>query len=125
MGTELERRELAKSGIFISALMFLFGFGTYAATADLVAEPSAGQRFWAVAGFVVGVAALPILVLSVLQFRKSIDPLVWPVWLQVPLLLLLVIGAAMPWFPAGGGTVFVVIAFGLIIAIYLRFRNSQ
>src|SRR5512146_2956147 len=107
MRTELDRRELAKGGIFVSALMVLFGFGTYAAMADLVVEPSVGQRFWAIAGFVVGVAGLPLLVLSVLQFRKSIDPLGWPVWLQVPFLLLVIFGGAIRWFPTGYGVVFV------------------
>ena len=105
-------------------MMVLFGFGTYAAMADLV-EPIAGQRFWAIAGFIVGVVVLPLLVLSVLQFRRSIDPLGWPVWLQVPFLLLVITGAAMPWFHTGYGVVSVVIAFGLIIALYLRLRNSQ
>lgn len=125
MRTELDRRELAKGGIFLSALMLLFGFGSYAATADLVAEPSAIQRFWAVAGLFVGVTALPLLVVSVLQFRKSIDPLAWPIWLQVPLLLLLITGAAIEWFPTGYGVVFMVIVCGLIVAFYLRIRNSH
>lgn len=71
MKTERDRRNLAKAGIFVGALMLLFGFGSYVATADLVAQPSAGQRFWAVACFFTGVAGLPLLVFSFLQFRKS------------------------------------------------------
>ncbi len=125
MRTEADRKGLAKNGLIVSALMLLFGFGTYAATADLVAEPSAGQRFWAVAGLCVGVTALPLLVVSILQFRESSDPLNWPTWLQVPLLLLLITGAAIEWFPAGYGVAFIVVAFGLIIAFYLRFKNSH
>ncbi len=51
------------------------------------------------------------------------NPQDWPMWLQVPLLLLLITGAALAWFTIGYGGL-IVIAFGLIVAFYLRCKNS-
>ena len=42
------------------------------------------------------------------------DPLGWPIWLQIPLLFVLITGAALEWFVTGYGGL-LVIAFGLIV----------
>jgi len=47
------------------------------------------------------------------------DPLGWPMWLQMPLLILLITGAALEWFVTGYGGL-LVIAFGVIVALCLR-----
>lgn len=52
------------------------------------------------------------------------DPQSWPMWLQIPLLLLLITGAALEWFLTGYGGL-IVIAFGLVVALYLRRKNSS
>jgi hypothetical protein len=51
-------------------------------------------------------------------------PLDWPMWLQVPLLILLISGAALEWFVTGWGGL-LVIGFGLIIAFHLRRKYSD
>ncbi len=53
-----------------------------------------------------------------------IDPQDWPMWLQIPLLLLLITGAALEWFISGYCGL-LVIAFGLIVAFYLRRKYSN
>jgi hypothetical protein len=52
------------------------------------------------------------------------DPLGWPLWLQIPLLLVLITGAALEWFVTGYGGL-LVIGFGLIIAAFLRLKYSK
>ena len=47
----------------------------------------------------------------------------WPTWLQVPFVILLVLGAAFAWFTTGWGGLLVA-AFGVLVAIYLRYRRS-
>jgi len=48
----------------------------------------------------------------------------WPKWLQVALVILLALGAALAWFTTGWGGLLVA-AFGVIVAIYLRYRRSR
>lgn len=52
------------------------------------------------------------------------NPQDWPMWLQVPLVLILITGAVLAWFTTGYGGL-VVVAFGLIVALYLRLKNSN
>jgi 4-hydroxybenzoate polyprenyltransferase len=52
------------------------------------------------------------------------EPESWPTWLQVPLLILLVLGAALAWFTTGYGGLLVA-GFGLLVVIYLRFKHSD
>ena len=55
---------------------------------------------------------------------KMGDPLGWPMWLQILLLVVLIAGAALEWFVTGYSGL-LVIAFGLIVAVYLRRRYSN
>jgi hypothetical protein len=52
------------------------------------------------------------------------DPLGWPLWLQIPLLLVLIAGAALEWFVTGYGGL-LVIGFGLVVAVFLRLKYSN
>ena len=52
------------------------------------------------------------------------DPLGWPMWLQIPLLILLITGAALEWFVTGYRGL-LVIAFGLIVAFCLQRKYSN
>lgn len=52
------------------------------------------------------------------------DPLGSPIWLQIPLLFVLITGAALEWFVTGYGGL-LVIAFGLIVAACLRRKYSN
>jgi hypothetical protein len=45
-------------------------------------------------------------------------------WLQIPLLLVLITGAALEWFVTGYGGL-LVIAFGVIVAVCPRIRHSN
>jgi hypothetical protein len=45
-------------------------------------------------------------------------------WLQIPLVILLIAGAAFEWFVTGYGGL-LVIAFGLIVAVFLRWKYSS
>jgi hypothetical protein len=51
-------------------------------------------------------------------------PLGWPMCWQIPLLILLITGAALEWFVTGYGGL-LVIAFGLIVAFCLRRKYSN
>jgi hypothetical protein len=48
----------------------------------------------------------------------------WPMWLQIPLLILLIAGTALEWFVTGYGGL-LVIAFGLVVAACLRHKYSN
>jgi 4-hydroxybenzoate polyprenyltransferase len=52
------------------------------------------------------------------------DPLTWPTWLQVLLVAVLVVGAALAWFTTDWGGL-LVIAAGVLFAIYFRKKNSN
>jgi hypothetical protein len=51
-----------------------------------------------------------------------IEPESWPKWLRVPLAILLVLVAALEWFTAGWSAGLLVVGFGVLVAIYLRYR---
>lgn len=53
-----------------------------------------------------------------------IDPFAWPTWLQAVLVAVLLLGAALAWFTMEWGGL-LVIAFGVLVAIYLRIKNSN
>jgi hypothetical protein len=74
MKTRINRRDLARVGIFVSVLMVLFGFGNCVATADLFAgdprfDQHAVTRMAGTWSFV-GVSGLLLLVSSIVLFRK-------------------------------------------------------
>ncbi len=52
------------------------------------------------------------------------DPLTWPTWLQVMLVAILLLGAALAWFTTEWGG-FLVIAAGLLSAVYFHRKNSK
>ena len=52
-----------------------------------------------------------------------IEPESWLTWLQVPLVILLALGAALAWFTTGWGGLLVA-ALGVLVAIYLWYRRS-
>lgn len=53
-----------------------------------------------------------------------IDPLTWPTWLQAVLVSVLLLGAALAWFTTDWGGL-LVIAAGVMFAVYFRSRNSS
>ena len=53
-----------------------------------------------------------------------IDPLAWPTWLQAMLVAVLLLGAALAWFTMEWGGL-LVIAAGLLFALYFHFKNSN
>lgn len=53
-----------------------------------------------------------------------IEPASWPTWLQVPVVIVLALGAALAWFTTGYGGLLVA-GFGIFVAIYLRYENSN
>lgn len=53
------------------------------------------------------------------------EPESWPTWLQVPVVILLALGAALAWFTIGYGGGLLVAGFGILVAIYLRYKNSN
>ncbi len=52
------------------------------------------------------------------------DPATWPVSLQVILVTVLLFGASLAWFTTDWGG-YLPIGAGLLIAVYLRIRNSR
>jgi 4-hydroxybenzoate polyprenyltransferase len=52
------------------------------------------------------------------------EPESWPTWLQVPVVILLALGAALAWFTTEWGGLLVV-GFGILVAIYLRYKDSN
>jgi len=58
-----------------------------------------------------------------IEAAEMLDPQDWPIWFQVPLLILLITGPALEWFVTGYGGL-LVIAFGLVIAACLRRKYS-
>lgn len=52
------------------------------------------------------------------------DPLAWPTWLQIALIGIVLLGAALAWFTTSWGGV-VVIAAGVLFAVYFRIKNSK
>jgi hypothetical protein len=52
------------------------------------------------------------------------DPLAWPTWLQVVLVAVLMFGAALAWFTIDWGGL-LVIAAGVLLAVYFRSKNSN
>jgi 4-hydroxybenzoate polyprenyltransferase len=53
-----------------------------------------------------------------------IDPLTLPTWLQAVLVSVLLLGAALAWFTTGWGAL-LVIAAGVLFAVYFRIKNSN
>jgi len=53
-----------------------------------------------------------------------VDPLTWPTWLQTAFLAVLLLGAALAWFTTDWGGL-LVIAAGILFAVYFRRKNSN
>jgi hypothetical protein len=61
---------------------------------------------------------------TVAKATNMSEPEGWPTWLQVPVVILLTLGAALAWFTTGYGGLLVA-GFGILVAIYLHFKNSN
>ena len=53
------------------------------------------------------------------------EPEGWTRWAQAPLVVLLVLGAALAWFTTGYSGGLLVAGFGVLCALYLRYKNSN
>jgi vacuolar-type H+-ATPase subunit I/STV1 len=53
------------------------------------------------------------------------DPFTWPTWLQTVFVTVLLFGAALAWFATDWGGGLLVIAAGLVFAVYFRCKNSN
>jgi hypothetical protein len=65
-----------------------------------------------------------LMALAIAGITDMIEPESWPTWLQIPIVILLALGAALAWFATGWGGLFVA-AFGMLFAVYFRYRNSR